>query len=591
MANTTALARMPGLPGKTPESKRQRLDALRTQLKGARQSFESHWKEIAELLRPRRLRLQTSDRNKGDKRNQKIVDSTGVFAANTFAAGMTTGITSAARIWFRMTIADKELLERENVKRWLEEVRERMASVLLRSNFYSVLPTFYSDLGVFGTTAQIVEEDAEKVIRCAHVALGEYWVGYNEKQQVRVFMREFQMTVRQIVGKFGKRLPTGEISTENLSETVQSNWRNAATEIGIDVCHIIYENPDYDETRLNAKHKRFASCYFEVGGRTNVFLEEGGYNEWPVMAVRWETAGGDVYGTDCPGMTALGDVKELMFSKKLGQGALHKAVNPPMIAPAGMKNIASSILPGGVTYFDETTEKKYRAAVDTTQFRLDYLQVWVKDIRDLIKRAFREDLFLMISNIEREVTATEVLEKKEEKLMALGPVLEAVNEGFLDPFFDRLYGIMSRRGMFPPPPPELADVEFHPEYESVMAQAQRAQGRTGIEAFSIFVQSVAKEDPTALDRVDTDEMIKRYAEVAGVPPKFIKTDEAVAAIRKARADAAAKQQAAENASVVADSANKLAGSDTSGKNALTDLLASTAPNNALSGAPSPQGGL
>lgn len=587
---THALALVPGLPGKSPETKRQRLDALRVQLKASRQSFESHWKEIADLIRPRRIRLQASDRNRGDKRNQKIVDSTAVFAARTLASGMMSGITSPARQWFKLSLADKTLMERQSVKIWLEDVRERMSRVLDRSNFYEVLSTYYSDLGVFGTTAMIVEEDEAKTIRCTHFALGSYWIGYNEKQQVRVFLREFQMTVRQIVGQFGQRVGDG-YSADNLSENVRSAWRNGATEQGIDVAHVIYENPDHDPSKLKSQYKAFASCYFEVGGTTNVFLDEGGYNEWPVPAVRWEVTDGDVYGTDCPGMTALGDIKELMFSKKLGAGALHKAVNPPMVAPAQMKNVATSILPGGVTYFDESADKTYRPAVDTRSFRLDWLQEWVADIRSLIKKAFFEDMFLLISNIEKaNTTATEILEKKEEKLLTLGPVGKQVDGGFLDPFFDRLYGIMLRRGDIPEPPPEMEGVTFHPEYETIMAQAQRAQGRSNIEAFSIFVQTVAKEDPTLIDRVDVDEMIKRYSEVTGVPPNFIKSDEAVAAIRKARADAQAKQAAAEQAEMVANSANKLANSPTGDKNALTDLLASGAPGNGLGAAPGPQGG-
>lgn len=588
---TTALQRQPGLPGKRPETKRQRLNVMYTQMKNARTSFESHWRELGEFFRPRRVRLQSSDRNRGDKRNQKILDSTGLFSARTLASGMMSGITSPARLWFRMTLTDKELLEHESVKIWLEEVRTRMAAVLLRSNFYSVLSPFYSDLGVFATSAMIVEEDTEKIIRCTHFAIGEYWVAYNAKQQVRVFMREFEMTVRQVVEQFGQRVGD-TIATANLSETVQSSWRNGTLEDPVTVVQIIYENGDYDETKLLAKHKRFASCYYERGGKTDVFLDEGGFDEWPVMAVRWEVTSGDVYGTESPGMIALADSKELMFSKKTGAHALHKSVNPPMVADSDMANKPLSILPGGVTYVKgDDVRKKFAAAIDTSQFRLDYLSVWVKDIRDLIKRAFYEDLFLMITAIDRgDVTATEILEKKEEKLLSLGPVLEQVNGGFLDPFFDRLYGIMLRRGEIPEPPPELDGVEFHPEYESVMAQAQRAQGRAGIESFLAFYESAAKDDPTVRDRVDTDEMVKRYAEVSGVPPKFIRSDEGVAAIRQTRAQAQAKQAAAEQAKLVSDSANKLANSPTTGGNALSDLLASGGASNVLSAAPGPQGG-
>lgn len=594
MASTAKLSRVPGnavATGNDARSKRARLLLLDAQLVNARTSFESHWREIAELFRPRRIRLTPSDRNRGDKRNQKIIDSTTVYAARTLSSGMTTGITSAARVWYKWAVADKTLMEHAAVKAWLEDLREATSAVLLRSNFYTVLPTFYGDMGVFGTSAMIVEEDDEKVIRCTHFALGEYWIGYNSKNQVRVFMRKFQLLVRQVVEQFGT-VSGDSIEAGNLSIAVQNAWARGQTEQPVDVVHIIYENPDHDASRLHAKYKQYASCYYESGAPVDTLLDEGGYEEWPVMAVRWETTQGDVYGTDCPGMTALGDAKELQFSKKLGAQAIEKAVKPPMVAPANMKNIPVSGLPGGITYFDETTEKKLRPAIDTNTFRLDYLREWVADVRDMIKRAFFEDLFLLIAQIDRgNVTATEILEKKEEKLLALGPVLEQVNEGFLDPFFTRLYGIMLRKGLVPPPPPEMNGVAFHPEYESIMAQAQRAQGRSGVEAFAVFVSNLMKDDPTIVDNVDFDEVIESYATMAGVPPKFIKSEEAVAAIRKARAEAQAKQQAAEQAQLAADSANKLAKSPTDGKNALTDLLSSNQAGAVLGGSPSPVGGL
>lgn len=566
------MLRLPGEPGKGKDTKRKRLDVLAGQLKIARQTFEPHWKELAEYFRPRRLRLIASDRNKGDKRSQKILDSTTVFAARTLASGIMANITSPVRVWFKAAITDRALMEKPNVKAWLDEVRDGMIGVLARSNFYEVLPTYYSDLGVFGTSAMIVEEDDEKVIRCTHFALGEYWIGYNSKQQVRVFMREFELTVRQIVEQFGVKHGDG-YKTDNLSIEVQNAWRTGNTEQGINVIHFITENGDYDQKRLAAKHKAYSSCYYETASRHDVFLNEGGYEEWPVMAVRWEGVSGDVYATDCPGMTALGDAKELMFSKKLGGQALNKAVNPPLVGHVDFRQSAISLLPGGMSWVAETADKKIRPLVDTSQFRLDYLATWITELKALIERSFFVDMFLLIANIDRgDVTATEVLEKKEEKLLTLGPVGKQIDGGFLDPFFDRLYGIMMRRGMIPQPPPEMEGVSFHLEYESITAQAQRAQGRQGIDTFAMFLMNAAKEDPTILDIADTKEMVKRYSEVTGVPANFIRSDEAIQALQDARAKAQQQQAEVENTKTMADSAHKLAGASTEGKNALTDLM-------------------
>jgi hypothetical protein len=584
------MALMPGRPGTNIETKRNRLDVLAGELKKSRQSFESHWRELGEFFRVRRVRLQPSDRNKGDKRNQKIVDSTGVFAADTCAAGLMSGITSPARVWHKWSLTDKQLEVGDNITVWLEDLREATAKVLTRSNFYGSLPPFYGDLAVFATSAMLVEEDDEEVIRCTHFAVGEYYLGYNDRGQVRVFMREFELTVRQIVDKFGERTASG-IKTHNLSDTVVSMWKGGQTETGVLVTHIIYENPEHDPKSIRSSDNRFSECYFEQSAHDR-FLYEGGYAEWPVMAVAWERTSGDVYGTNSPGMRALPDCKELQKARKMGASAMGKIINPPMIAPVQLEQRVVSLLEGGITYLDEMGDKKVRPAIDTSGLRVDWLQVWIQDLRQMVERAFFVDLFRAISNIDRgDVTATEILEKKEEKLLSLGPVLEQINDGFLDPFFDRVFGIMLRRGLVPEPPEELADVDFAPEYESITAQAQRAQGRSGVDAFVAFANAVVAmdpNDPSPLDKVNRDELIERYAEMSGVPPKMIVADKEVALVRESRAKAQQEAAAAASAEQMAGAANQLAGADMSGDNALTALMGGS---DVMGGMPGPVGGM
>jgi hypothetical protein len=259
-----------------------------------------------------------------------------------------------------------------------------------------------------------------------------------------------------------------------------------------------------------------------------------------------------------------------------------------MIASANLKTSPVSILPGGITYITgNDIDKQFRPAMDTSSFRLDWLTAWNEDIRNLVKRAFREDLFLMIANIDRgDVTATEVLEKKEEKLLLLGPVAKQVDGGFLDPFFDRLYGIMLRRGEIPEPPPELEGVEFHPEYESIMAQAQRAQGRSGTQAAVEFATALAAmdpNDPSTLDSLNKDEMLSEFFDMAGVPPRFIRDEKEVEATRQGRAEAQQKEAMAAQAETMSGAAKNLADSDMSGDNALTQLVGAGPLNGAVGG--------
>jgi len=572
-----------------PQSRRDRYNILHGQLRTERSSFESHWRELAENITPRRARFTISDNNRGDRRNQKIIDSTATFAARTLSSGMMSGVTSPARPWFRLTTPDAQLSEFGPVKTWCDEVRERMATVFARSNLYSKLPTLYGDLGVFSTGVLGVFEDDETVIRCQDFPVGSYYLANDEKLRCRVFLREFRMTARQIVERFCERTPGGEYRFTNVSKPVENSWKNSR-EDWYNIVHIVTPNDDYDPEKLHSKYKRFSSCYYEWGSvgstnqqqsedvRTDTFLEESGYDEFPILAARWETSGEDVYGTNGPGMVALGDVKQLQLGEKRGFQAIEKMVNPPLIMPPEFRNTVVSQLPGGITYGADPTAHGARP-LHEVRFSLAELENKQIQARQRIERAFFADLFLMLqygdqSRGTQPVTAREIEERHEEKLLALGPVLEQLNNDVLDPLIDRTFAIMDRRGLLPDPPPELQGVPLKIEYVSIMAQAQKLVGLSSLERFSGFVGSLVAETQRTdmLDKVDFDQLIDEYGDGAGVPSRVVVPDDKVAEIRKARAAAAAKQQAAQQVAALAPAAKQLSETNTSGKNALTDLL-------------------
>jgi hypothetical protein len=513
-------------------------------MKQDRTTFDAHWKELGQYIKPRRPRFSSSERNRGDKRNQKIIDSTATFAARTLAAGMMSGITSPARPWFKLATPDYLLGEEPAVKMYLDQVRDLMLAVLGRSNFYQALPTLYSDMGVFGTGTMLMEEDDEQIVRFRVMPIGEYYLAIDDKDRVRGFARKFQMSVKQLVQKFGKT-DGKAIDWSNFSTTVKSAWGQKQFGQMIDVVHLVQENIEYDEGRLEAKHKRFSDCYYEEGSREPQFLREGGYDEFPILAGRWDVGAGDIYGTDCPGMTALGDIKQLQFGEKLSTRGIELMVNPPTVAPSTMKNLPLSVLPGDVSFEEpnQGASSGFRPLFETN-LRVDLLEGKQQQVRSRIDEAFFVDLFLMLDRLDqRDRTATEIIERKEEKLVVLGPMYEGLNQGVFDPCIDRLFAILHRRGMLPEAPPELEGAALTVEYTSIMAQAQKSIGRAGMDATVLFagalVQASGGSDMSALDKLNQDEMIDEYANMCGVPTRVIVSDEAVAKIRQARQQQAA----------------------------------------------------
>ena len=570
-------------------SKRKQFDILRAQLENERASFLSHWRDLGDHILPRRPRFTTSENNRGERKNQKIIDATATMAARTLRSGMMSGVTSPARPWFRLSIPDPQFMESGPVKDWLHTVTERMSAVFIKSNLYNVLPTVYGDMGVFGTAAMMVEEDFDEVMRFYVFPIGSYAIAVNDKLKVDMFYREFRMTARQVVARFGKRDRSGQIIWDNISNTVRSQYESGHGEAWVDVCHMIRPNDDFDDSKVESKHKKFSSCYYEKGasklaGDDDKVLRESGYDYFPVLCPRWEVTGEDVYGTECPGMIALGDIRALQLMQKKKAQAIEKMVNPPMVAPTSMANKKISLLPGDVSFSDAREGTGGIRPAHEINPRVNELVMDIQEYQMRIKRVFYEDLFLMLSNTDRrEITAREVDVRQEEKLLALGPVLEQLNQDLLDPLIDIAFTLMDRQGLIPEPPQDIQGKSLRVEYISIMAQAQKLAGIASIERFAGFAQGIAAVNPEALDKIDTDQILDVYGDRLSLQPGIVRSDDKVAEIRQSRAQA---QQAAQVAATVQQGAaamRDLSGADMEGDNALTRLI-----QNANAGALTPQ---
>jgi hypothetical protein len=581
------------------ESKKHRLQRLRSQMELERASFQSSWQEASQYILPRRSRFFVADANRGTKRYTSIIDSTSTMAAFTLAGGMMAGITSPARPWFRLSVPDKALEQVWGVKQWLDEVTELMRKVLIRSNLYNCLPQVYMDVSTFLTSPMMIEEDDRDTVLFRVFPIGSYYIAQDYRGHVNVFMRKFQMTVRQIVEEFGRPDGAhGPIDWTNISPFVKQQYEDGNTETWIEIVHFILPNEDYHQGALESKYKRFSSCYYEnaIGGisggnisNSPVFsdsrwLRESGYDYFPVLCPRWSVTGEDVYGTDGPGAIAIGDTKALQIMHKRKAQAVEKQINPPMNAAGGMKNARLSVLPGEVNYLDmrDGDAAKGFTPAYQIQYNITELKEEIIAHQRRIQRAYHEDTFRLLINDDRpqRATAAEIYAKQQEKMMDLGPVLEQLNTDMLDPLITILFQIMLAKGrskerpfgMIPPPPQELLDQDINVEYVSIMAQAQKANALGSYDRFAAFVGQLAATDPSVLDVVNRDIMVKHYAEYCGVANDVTVPEDQVKATRDARAQQQAQQQKMEQIQAASQSAKNLADAPMDQDSALSRLV-------------------
>jgi hypothetical protein len=515
-----------------PQTMRQHHDATLQALTTEMSSWKGHWQELQQYVLPRRGRFLDTDVNKGTKRNTNIIDNTATLAARTLASGMMAGITSPARPWFRLAPPDPEMRDYAPVRRWLDQVDLILREIFARSNFYNAMHVGYGELGTFGQAPIYIQKDFKDVIRCFPFTIGSYMMALDERLTVNTLYREVPMTVSQVVRMFG---------LEKCTTDTQQMYGNGQYNEWLTVYHAIEPNTDRQYGMKDDQNMEYRSCYWEKGSNQDQYLRKSGYQTFPIMAPRWDVLGSDVYGRS-PGMDALGDSKQLQVQHREKGKGIAKQVNPPMTADATMEGKPTNTLPGGVTY----APNPGAGFVQSQQINIDLsgLKEDIYETQQRIKRAFYEDLFLMLAQSDRrEITAREVEEKHEEKLLMLGPVMERLNDELLDPAIDRTFNIAAEAGILPDPPKELEGAELGVEYISIMAQAQKLVGTGGLERLAGFTGNLAQFKPEVLDKINGDEMIDEYADMLGVPAKVVNSAEEVDATRKA---AAQKQQMQEN---------------------------------------------
>lgn len=535
--------------GETPSNPRLRKLARKSALWSERSSWDPHWREISEYQQPRLGRFMVTDRNKGGRRNQKIIDNTAVLSSRTLAAGMMSGMTSPARPWFKPTLEDTDLLEYGPVKTWLHRLNRTMLAIYAAGNTYQALQSCYEEIGLFGTWANFVVDDFQSVIHHHPMTVGEYALATDDKGVVNTVCREMQMTVSQLVRKFGK---------DRCSVAVRNMFDRGQFDAWVDVIHMVDPREERDTRMGDAKNMPFASVYFEPANENwEKFLRESGFQRFPALCPRWAVTGNDIYGRS-PGMDVLGDVKQLQQQQLRKGQAIDYQTNPPLQVPSAYKGATASRLPGGVFYVDVNSPNSGVRSAFEVNLDLSHMREDINDVRGRIKAGYYEDLFLMLANDTRSgITATEVAERHEEKLLMLGPVLTRLDNELLSPFIDITFDRMSRAGMLTgalEPPPELEGMEIKIEYVSVLAQAQRAVNAGGVDRLLGTVGSLAKAFPAVLDKIDSDQVVDDYAEMFGVNPSIIVSDDKVAEIRAARAKQQAAQQMLATAPAAADAA-------------------------------------
>lgn len=551
------------------------------EMKVERQGWDDHWRELQDFFLTRRGRWITDSKTqRGGKKNQKMIDPTPRFCARTLGAGMHAGTTNPASTWFKLLTPDPEMMEFPSVSRWLYMVENLMRDIFSRSNLYSVLPTMYTEAGVFGTAPMLMLEDSASVIHFVPKTIGSYYLAKNAKGETDTMYCEYAMTTRQIVEEYG-RIKDGKVVKDSVPDRVKTEWDAGRLGKYWDVLHVV--EPRAGATGYAASQMPWKSCYYMLDQNMGDSgpLRDSGFEDNPVAAFLWETTEiTDPYGSSC-GMDALGSAKAMQHQTKQKAKAIDKIVDPAMVGDPALRNQPSSLVSGDITYAGFTpngSSPRFQPAHEINPQAILAISEDIEQVRELTRKAMYTDLFLAITLADpRNATVPEIDARKEEQILSLGPVLEN-NTGMMRHVIDRTFYGMARQGRLPPPPPELEGTDLKVEMSGALHQAFRAIQGNKLERFVGFIGSVAKAQAdsgmpvTVWDKVDTDQIVDEHGIAIGVPPTIIVGDDDVAKIRADRAQAAQAQQLAEAAPGLAKGAKDLSETPVNGSTALQEMV-------------------
>jgi hypothetical protein len=488
-----------------------------------RQTWESHWQEVADYMMPRKADV-TKQRSKGDKRSELIFDSSPLHAVELLSASLHGMLTNPSTPWFSLRFKNVDTGDADEANEWLQDTTEKMYDAFNRSNFQQEIFELYHDLITFGTASMFIEEDADDIIRFSTRHIGEIYISENNKGRIDTVFRKFKISARAAILQFGEKNVSNALRVTAMKDPYEE----------VTILHVVYPRENYDPKKKDAKNMPFASCYIELDNKHEI--SQSGFNEFPYVVPRYLKASFEIYGRS-PAMTALPDVKMLNEMSKTTIKAAQKQVDPPLLVPDDGFILPVRTVPGGLNF--------YRAG---TRDRIEPLNIGANNplglnMEEQRRNAIRDTFYvnqLMMQN-GPQMTATEVVQRNEEKMRLLGPVLGRLQSELLRPLIDRTFAILLRKKIFRQAPQFLAGQDIQIEYVSPLAKAQRSSELQSImRAIEIF-GSLAQISPV-FDHINIDNLVTHLADIVGVPAKVLNSKSEVNAIRQKKQQEMMQQQ-------------------------------------------------
>ena len=489
-----------------------------SEMYGSRLNWDSHWEEVAEYSLPRKDNVY-GYKFPGERKFNRLYDSTSVHAVELLAANLHGVMTNPTTQWF--WFGHQLQRDSEKVGGWLQGSAKKQMQIMNRSNFTTQIHETYLNLSGIGTSVLYIEKaPAPRYVNYVAAPIYPFVIDEDQYGRVDTIGRKYQMSRKQLLEKYKGDVP----------ECVE---KAKATD-SFDIIHFVEPNRMHDPKQPNVgTNMKYRSIH--VLKKTREVLKIAGYRVFPFAVPRWTKIATEKYGRS-PAMKTLPDIKMLNAQRKVLIRAQQKAADPNLVVPDQGVILPKTMTPGEFIYKRPGTDK---IEPILTGARPDLFQRDLELERERIRKAFFIDQLQLIN--QKGMTATEVMQRTDENLRLMSPILGRIDDELLRPTIDRTFDILFDHGVFGDVPAELEGEELEIEYVSQIARAQRDGDAQALLKVIQSVSPLLEITPQLMGVFNGEKIIRNNARKFGLPADELHTSEELEAMREAQA----KQQAAE----------------------------------------------
>jgi len=519
-----------------------------------RSAVKTYVQDCMQYCLPRRATV-TVKRSEGTDYQRELHDSTAQTANERFACGLYNFMWSPARQNFMLVPPIEGGPASSDISRPLQQIAKRMTGHLRQSNFEEAFYEISLDWGAAGLATLEPTRGIESLYEFQAHPFEQIVFTENRRGRVDGVLRRFGWTARQIVAEFGR----GEAAVGKAVWDAYSDKSGRGRDRVFDLVHAAMPRTDFTVGRLDAKNMPIASVWVSVADKK--ILREGGWPQQRYLVSRFSRASGEKFGRG-PAASCLPEIKLVNRIERTLIGAAEQVTDPAILDPDNMlipdADGKIRFYPGSILRCrtNPLAPNKEPHAFDTGA-RPDFGDQYAESKRDIIKRAFYNDLFLVLGDGKRR-TATEVRTLLAEKLALLGPAFGRIKVEMFDPMIRVLLSILAEQ------PQLLAGIPLgylqmsRIRYISTLAIAMEYAELSLIEDSLLFLSPLAEVDPTVWDHLSFDEIVRGFLQKMAWPASWLKSRDEVTALRNARMQYQAQQMQAAMAQQQIENVPKLA---------------------------------